>query len=87
MGSGGIGGYLERAARPGRRRHVIFIARGAHLEAMQRHGLRVESPLGEIILRHVRATETPVDIGFVDVVVFAVKANDTERGRAWLLSR
>jgi len=78
MGSGGIGGYLgARLAQAGE--DVIFIARGAHLEAMQRHGLRVESPLGEIILRHVRATETPVDIGFVDVVVFAVKANDTER--------
>ena len=81
MGSGGIGGYLgARLAQAGE--DVIFIARGAHLEAMQRNGLRVESPLGEIILRHVRANETPVDIGFVDIVVFAVKANDTERAGA-----
>jgi nucleoside-diphosphate-sugar epimerase len=50
MGSGGIGGYLgARLAQAGE--DVIFIARGSHLEAMQQKGLRVESPLGEILLR------------------------------------
>ena len=81
MGSGGIGGYLgARLAQAGE--DVIFIARGSHLEAMQQKGLRVESPLGEIVLRHVNATETPADVGFVDMVVFAVKAYDTESAAA-----
>lgn len=81
MGSGGIGGYLgARLAQAGE--DVIFIARGSHLEAMQQKGLRVESPLGEIHLRHVTATETPADVGFVDMVVFAVKAYDTESAAA-----
>ena len=81
MGSGGIGGYLgARLAQAGE--DVIFIARGSHLEAMQQKGLRVESPLGEILLRHVSATETPADVGFVDIVVFAVKAYDTESAAA-----
>jgi 2-dehydropantoate 2-reductase len=81
MGSGGIGGYLgARLAQAGE--DVIFIARGSHLEAMQQKGLRVESPLGEIHLRHVTATETPADVGFVDIVVFAVKAYDTESAAA-----
>jgi 2-dehydropantoate 2-reductase len=81
MGSGGIGGYLgARLAQAGE--DVIFIARGSHLEAMQQKGLRVESPLGEVHLRHVRATETPADVGFVDIVVFAVKAYDTPRAKA-----
>jgi 2-dehydropantoate 2-reductase len=49
---------------------------------MQQNGLRVESPLGEILLRQVSATETPADVGFVDIVVFAVKAYDTESAAA-----
>jgi 2-dehydropantoate 2-reductase len=81
MGSGGIGGYLgARLAHAGE--DVSFIARGAHLEAMQRHGLRLESPLGNIGLSHVRATDVPADIGFVDVVVFAVKLYDMEGAAA-----
>ena len=81
MGSGGIGGYLgARLAQAGE--DVIFIARGSHLEAMQQNGLRVESPLGEILLRHVSATERPADVGVVDIVVFAVKAYDTESAAA-----
>jgi 2-dehydropantoate 2-reductase len=81
MGSGGIGGYLgARLAQAGE--DVIFIARGSHLEAMQQKGLRVESPLGEILLPQVSATDTPADVGFVDVVVFAVKAYDTESAAA-----
>jgi 2-dehydropantoate 2-reductase len=85
MGSGGIGGYLgARLAQAGE--DVIFIARGSHLEAMQQKGLRVESPLGEIVLRHVNATETPADVGFVDIVVFAVKAYDTESAAAAIVS-
>ena len=85
MGSGGIGGYLgARLAQAGE--DVIFIARGSHLEAMQQKGLRVESPLGGIHLRHVSATETPADVGFVDIVVFPSKPM-TPRVRPRLLSR
>ena len=49
---------------------------------MQRHGLQLESPLGKISLRHVKATETPADIGVVDIVVFAVKLYDIENAAA-----
>ena len=42
MRSGGIGGYIgARLAQAGE--DITFIARGAHLEAMQRHGLQLES--------------------------------------------
>ena len=81
MGSGGIGGYLgARLARAGE--GVIFIARGAHLKAMQQHGLRLDSPLGNVEVHHVRATETPADVGFVDIVIFAVKLYDSESAAA-----
>ncbi|TIS85522.1 2-dehydropantoate 2-reductase [Mesorhizobium sp.] len=81
MGAGGVGGYLGvRLAQAGE--DVTFVARGAHLEAMRRQGLQLESPLGNISLRKVTATETPADIGFVDIVVFAVKLYDAEKAAA-----
>jgi 2-dehydropantoate 2-reductase len=81
MGSGGIGGYLgARLAQGGE--DVVFIARGAHLEAMRRSGLRLKSQLGDIALGRVRATETPGEIGAVDLVIFAVKLYDTESAAA-----
>ena len=44
MGTGGFGGYFGGLlARAGH--EVTFVARGAHLAAIQQHGLRVESTL------------------------------------------
>jgi 2-dehydropantoate 2-reductase len=81
MGSGGIGGYLgARLAQGGE--DVVFIARGAHLEAMRRSGLRLQSQLGDIVLGRVSATDTPAEIGAVDTVIFAVKLYDTESAAA-----
>src|SRR5580704_2694239 len=46
LGAGGIGGYYgARLAKAGH--DVVFIARGAHLEAMQERGLTVLTPEGE----------------------------------------
>ena len=81
MGCGGIGGYLgARLAQAGE--SVTFIARGAHLAAMRQHGLRLESPLGEVNLPEVAATDAPANAGPVDVVIFAVKAYDSETAAA-----
>ena len=45
VGAGGVGGaYGAALAKAGA--DVTFIARGAHLAAMQKDGLRVESPRG-----------------------------------------
>ena len=77
MGSGGIGGYLgARFAQSGE--DVTFIARGAHLEAIKRSGLRLKIPLGDISLPHVRATDAPSEVGIADIVIFAVKLYDSE---------
>jgi 2-dehydropantoate 2-reductase len=77
VGAGGIGGYLgARLAQAGE--DVAFIARGAHLAAMQRDGLRLTSPNGDLHLRTVRATADPQAVGPVDVVVVAVKLWDLE---------
>ncbi len=76
MGSGGVGGYFGgRLAQAGH--EVSFVARGAHLQALRRHGLRVLSPLGDLHLPQVRAVETPAEIAGADVVLFGVKLWDT----------
>lgn len=77
MGSGGVGAYVgARLQAAGETVH--FIARGAHLQALQRNGLRIESPVHPLVLGAVQATDDPATIGPVDLVVFAVKLWDTE---------
>jgi 2-dehydropantoate 2-reductase len=77
LGSGGVGGYFGgRLAAAGV--DVTFIARGAHLGALRRDGLRIESPGGDLHVPRVSATDDVTTIGPVDIVFFAVKLYDTE---------
>jgi 2-dehydropantoate 2-reductase len=72
-GTGGVGGYFGgRLADAGE--DVTFIARGAMLEALATHGLRVDSIKGNFHVEHVRATDQPSTVGPVDVVLVCVKA-------------
>jgi 2-dehydropantoate 2-reductase len=74
VGAGGVGGYFgARLIAAGE--DVTFIARGAHLAAMQKHGLRVTSPKGDLDLR-VQATDDAGALGQVDVVLVTVKMYD-----------
>jgi 2-dehydropantoate 2-reductase len=76
MGAGGVGGYFGgRLAASGC--DVTFIARGRHLAAIRRRGLRIDSrDLGG-------ATVDPGAVGEVDYVVIGVKLWDTAgAGRA-----
>ena len=77
VGSGGVGGYFGgRLAAAGA--DVLFVARGAHLAALQQRGLRIESPLGPLHLPAVNATDDTAAVGHADVVLFTVKLYDTE---------
>ena len=77
MAAGAVGGYFGgRLAASGAQVH--FIARGAHLDALQRSGLVIRSPLGDLELPKVSATDDAAEIGPVDAVLFAVKLWDTE---------
>ena len=78
MGAGGTGGYYgAHLAQAGN--DVTFIARGAHLAAMRRDGLRLHGSRGTIHIDPTQATDQPADIsGPVDVVLFCVKLYDTE---------
>jgi 2-dehydropantoate 2-reductase len=72
FGSGGVGGYFGgRLARSGV--SVAFLARGEHLRALRRGGLRVESVLGDFTIRPLEVTDEPSAIGPVDFVLLAVK--------------
>ena len=63
----------------------MFIARGAHFEAMRNHGLRIENEHEPIELPKVNATDDPSSIGRVDLILFAVKLWDTESAAKSLL--
>jgi 2-dehydropantoate 2-reductase len=77
MAAGAVGGYFgARMAAAGH--DVTFMARGAHREAIQRDGLRIESTLGDLHLKDVNVTDDPKQVGPVDLVIFAVKLWDTE---------
>jgi 2-dehydropantoate 2-reductase len=81
IGSGGVGGYFgARLAASGE--DVTFVARGAHLEAMRKNGLKVLSALGDLHLPKVNATSDTKTIGPVDVVMIAVKLWATEEAAA-----
>jgi len=77
IGAGGVGGGFGAAlAKAGA--DVTFIARGAHLAAMKRAGLKVKGPRGDTHLAPTQATNNPAEIGAVDVVLFCVKLWDVE---------
>jgi 2-dehydropantoate 2-reductase len=77
VGSGGTGGYFGGLlARAGE--EVTFIARGAHLEALRLRGLTVKSRLAGEFTLPVRATDTPNEVGPVDLILFCVKTYDTD---------
>jgi 2-dehydropantoate 2-reductase len=74
IGAGAVGGfYGAQMARQGH--DVSFIARGAHLQAIQQSGLRIVGPLGEYTVRP-QAESDPGKIGTVDYVVHTVKTYD-----------
>jgi 2-dehydropantoate 2-reductase len=78
MAAGAVGGYFGgRMAAAGH--DVAFIARGAHRDAIHRHGLKIESTLGDLHLKDVNVTDEPKQVGPVDLVLFAVKLWDTEK--------
>lgn len=77
MGAGGIGGYVGgRLAEAGH--DVTLIARGAHLAALQENGLRLDTPDGPVHLPDIVATESPADVGPVDLILFTVKLADAD---------
>lgn len=77
FGSGGVGGYFgAQLAKAGH--ELFFVARGAHLAAMQRDGLRVDSALGPAHLAPVQAGSDPAAMHEPDLVLFCPKLWDVK---------
>jgi 2-dehydropantoate 2-reductase len=74
VGAGAIGGYLgAKLALAGE--EVTLIARGAHLQAIQRHGLKLIMADGSSeVVQPALATQELGEAGPQDVVILAVKA-------------
>jgi len=74
FGVGGVGGYFGgRLAQAGQ--DVVWVARGATLEALRERGLAVASGRGDFHLPPpLRASAEPAKLGPVDAVLLAVKA-------------
>jgi 2-dehydropantoate 2-reductase len=72
-GAGAIGGYMgammQRAGAD-----VSFIARGAHLEAMRRNGVKVQLDDDEIVT-HPYCTDNPSELPPQDYLIIALKAH------------
>lgn len=75
VGAGAVGGYfgglLAHAGVP-----VTFVARGANLDALRTHGMRIESA-GRTIVARAPAVAEPAEAGRCDLVLVCVKAYDT----------
>lgn len=77
IGAGGVGGYFGgKLAKAGE--DVWFVARGAHLDALRTHGLRINSFEGTWVVPPGKMTDRLDEISPADVVLFCVKSYDTE---------
>ena len=77
IGTGGVGGYFgARLALAGN--DVTFVARGAHLDAIRRDGLRVEHETAPLHVKDARATDDLASIGPVDIAMCCTKLWDVE---------
>lgn len=74
-GAGGVGGYFGGLlAQSGHA--VAFLARGPHLEAIQRHGLRIHSVHGDFIVQPADARDRPENLPAPDCILVAIKHYD-----------
>lgn len=71
-GTGGVGGYFgARLAQIGQR--VTFIARGTHLEAIQKNGLQLKSDLGDYLVNPATVTDAIDSVKDIDLILICVK--------------
>jgi len=77
MGAGAVGAYFG-AKLSASGNDVAFLARGAHLDALRRDGLRVDSPGGDLRIQNALFTNDPGEVAAVDLILFCVKSYDTD---------
>jgi 2-dehydropantoate 2-reductase len=77
MGAGAVGAYFG-AKLSASGNELAFLARGAHLDALRRDGLRVNSPDGDLRIQNTLFTNDPGEVAAVDLILFCVKSYDTD---------
>jgi len=71
-GTGGVGGYFgARLAQAGN--NVTFIARGKHLEAIQKNGLQLKSIKGDYLVKPATTTSNISEVKEIDLILVCVK--------------
>ncbi|MFZ2062659.1 MAG: ketopantoate reductase family protein [Candidatus Binatus sp.] len=76
MGAGAVGAYFG-ARMQAAGEDVVLCARGENLRAIREHGLDITSIRGDLRIE-VTATDTPCDLAPYDLILFCVKAYDTD---------
>lgn len=74
FGAGAIGGLIGGLLARKGEAEVSLVARGAHLAAIREIGLTIESGGETFVVRNLRASDNPADLGVQDYVILAVKA-------------
>jgi len=73
IGTGGVGAYFgAKLAEAGN--DVRFLARGKHLEAIEKNGLLVKSILGDIHIKNAFVRDNIEELGMVDLIMLCVKS-------------
>jgi 2-dehydropantoate 2-reductase len=88
VGIGGVGGYfggkLALKYGPSREHDIIFVARGDHLKALRKKGLKLITVGDEFTAVPTLATDNPSEIGKLDLVLFCVKSYGLEEAARML---
>jgi 2-dehydropantoate 2-reductase len=82
IGIGGIGGYyggkLAMKYAGSGEHEIIFFARGEHLAAIRKSGLKLVTVDGEYTARPTLATDKPSEMGVLDLALFCTKSYGLE---------
>jgi 2-dehydropantoate 2-reductase len=75
FGAGAVGGHIAARLLTAGKRETSIVARGAHLEAIRRDGLRLRLDGREAAVRPLAATQAPAALPAQDLVIVALKAH------------
>jgi len=78
IGTGGVGGYIGAKLKKETEHEVTFVARGKHLEAMQKNGLKVYDEEEIFVVHPDHVVENLAGLGVFDLIILAVKSYGLE---------
>ncbi len=82
IGLGGVGGFyggkLAWAYKDSREHEIFFVARGEHLQKINTDGLLLITKGGNFTAKPSLATDSPMELGHLDLIILSVKGYDLE---------